>query len=467
MNFYKLFAICKRYIPIIFAVSCFVSCDENTTNPEDEFNVVSISPSNSESNVSVTSSITIVFSNSVDTSTVSLSTIQISDLTGGYFAFTNENKTVTYNPAGNLNYSKSYSVSVKTGIKNTSGKNLQKEFNSSFSTGQSQIPQVNYPLAKDTKWMYHNKVNSTGNLYECDIIFYVADDAKNIGGKTASEIKSIRLSEYGVSSFSDMYLSNDQNNLWKWDDSLQWMKIVGPDMSTSSMDIEWFFALDAKHYSTITPSVGNVTVPAGTFNSLKLYHHYDNYGGSYNPEDVSETIYESHSDGVGLVLSSYSYSYDDNDPQGFDWSYTDTYELTGFNSVSVPSIYTEIEPNHGGIHQNLELPAALKGNVSPNDPGDIVTWNFVTQNPNGQRIIQDLYLFNSATNTTVDFYYQLWWDNKLEIYIMKLTGNQVSLVAKRTASGSETLNLSMNTTYLIGIQALTPYVYNDYTICIK
>src|SRR3569833_2037064 len=88
-----------------------------------------------------------------------------------------------------------------------------------------------------------------------------------------------------------------------------------------------------------------VTVPAGTFNTVEVSHEAS-VTGQYVPADISEKRAEYYADGIGLVSATWSYSYDDNDPQGADTSSTGTISLTGADSGA--ALVKESEPNDAG-----------------------------------------------------------------------------------------------------------------------
>jgi hypothetical protein len=198
---------------------------------------------------------------------------------------------------------------------------------------------------------------------------------------------------------STVYLAQDDDGLLKWMDASpngRWTQVLSAKSATFTGE---FFMAGG-------PSQGNgldvsgpipVTVPAGTFNAVEVSHDAK-VTGQYATADIFESRSEYYADGVGLVSSKWSYSYDDNDPQGTDTSTTGTIDLTAADSGA--AIVKESEPNDAGTTggaQAINIGDVLTGQTRDTDPGQTVTDSNVGVNKNNVRLLQDWYAFQAST----------------------------------------------------------------------
>lgn len=97
--------------------------------------VQSITPADNASDVSLGSSITIVFSESIDISSVDDITVRNNE-TSSNIAFTMDvnGEQIIIDPSSDLNPNTEYAISIPTSLKDMAGNNLQSEFNSTFNT---------------------------------------------------------------------------------------------------------------------------------------------------------------------------------------------------------------------------------------------------------------------------------------------------------------------------------------------
>ena len=88
--------------------------------------ISSVSPSNGATSISVSSDITITFSEAMDSSTINTTNITVSDSNGNFVSgvVSYNNNVATFNPSGDLSYSKYYTISVFTGVKDSAGNAL-------------------------------------------------------------------------------------------------------------------------------------------------------------------------------------------------------------------------------------------------------------------------------------------------------------------------------------------------------
>ncbi|GFE61361.1 Ig-like domain-containing protein [Geobacter sp. AOG2] len=113
----------------------FTTLIPDTTPPT----VLSTSPVSGATSVAVTSAITIVFSESMDPSTITTGTITVAGVSGtvSYDSGTN---TATFTPSSSLNYGTDYTATVSTGVKDLAGNALQASRVWTFTTGQNVTP---------------------------------------------------------------------------------------------------------------------------------------------------------------------------------------------------------------------------------------------------------------------------------------------------------------------------------------
>ena len=100
--------------------------------------VTSTNPSKNQNNVSISGNVAITFSEAMNTSTLTASTIKvkgsISGSHAGSISFSNGDATVTFNPTSDFTFGESVTVTVTTGAKNASDVALSNSFSWSFIT---------------------------------------------------------------------------------------------------------------------------------------------------------------------------------------------------------------------------------------------------------------------------------------------------------------------------------------------
>ena len=98
--------------------------------------VAATTPFNGATNFSVSGDVIITFSESMDSSTVNTSNITLTDSSGNNVSGTvsYSNSIVTLNPSGNLGVSTTYTIIVRTGVKDSAGNPLASNYTASFST---------------------------------------------------------------------------------------------------------------------------------------------------------------------------------------------------------------------------------------------------------------------------------------------------------------------------------------------
>jgi len=106
--------------------------------------VSSVNPVNGAVNASRSADIEIVFSESMDTSTMKAANIMIRDpgnnTISGELTYNTGNKKAVFNPASDLVYNTLYTVTVTTDVKDLAGNNMASQFDSSFRTEPDTTP---------------------------------------------------------------------------------------------------------------------------------------------------------------------------------------------------------------------------------------------------------------------------------------------------------------------------------------
>ncbi|MEE9442698.1 MAG: Ig-like domain-containing protein [candidate division Zixibacteria bacterium] len=109
--------------------------EDEATNPIGDTTpptIISTSPANNATNVPIDAEIHVIFSEAIDTSTISFSTINISPAINGTFGQNGD--TITLTPAVQLSYSTQYSIAITTAVSDISGNKLVSNYIWSFQT---------------------------------------------------------------------------------------------------------------------------------------------------------------------------------------------------------------------------------------------------------------------------------------------------------------------------------------------
>jgi hypothetical protein len=187
-----------------------------------------------------------------------------------------------------------------------------------------------------------------------------------------------------------MYLATTSTSLLKWLTS-GWYEIIAPTSPNSHNT--FFFAGGPANAGPNTQSASSVTVPAGTFTTTLVEHHFKQ-DGQYESVWITEDQWEHYASGTGLVRSQWRISIDDKDPMGADSWNRGTMVLT----TGTPAIGMESEPNDTGSSITpllTTLPAIRIADGDLNDAGELMADTVVQPNKNGFRTIQDWYRFYS------------------------------------------------------------------------
>jgi len=106
--------------------------------------VVSVSPADSTTGISITSNITVEFNDNIDILTVDSSSFSVNNggAVAGAYTYDAQSKTVIFNPAADLLPLTLYTVNLTTGIKNVSGESMAVAYTWSFTTAALLLPDI-------------------------------------------------------------------------------------------------------------------------------------------------------------------------------------------------------------------------------------------------------------------------------------------------------------------------------------
>jgi hypothetical protein len=159
-----------NYLETIFN-SSFTTAEQPDWTPP---NVDSVSPADSDTDIPISTNISVTFSEQMDTGSVQ-SAFSLSDGSNevsGTFSWSGD--TMTFNPSNDLGYSTLYYVTVGTGAKDISGNYLETIFNSSFTTEAEDSNKVTLEWDPNTEpdlagYIIYYGHESTNYLYFIDV----------------------------------------------------------------------------------------------------------------------------------------------------------------------------------------------------------------------------------------------------------------------------------------------------------
>ena len=109
-----------------------------TLGPQVGLKVVSTNPAAGASNVALNTKISATFSAAMDPSTLTLSTFTIDHGVTGSVTYDATAKTATFTPSANLVANTAYTVTIKSGVKDTAGNTLASDYTWGFTTGRDE-----------------------------------------------------------------------------------------------------------------------------------------------------------------------------------------------------------------------------------------------------------------------------------------------------------------------------------------
>jgi hypothetical protein len=315
----------------------------------------------------------------------------------------------------------------------------------------------------------------SSSSFEGDYVLFVVEDVF-LEGKDATKLLLVEIpGTDGSFDTSYTYLAQDGEGLHKCSGPGNSWKTILSSQSLVFTNNTFLLAGGPSYSGSSELSVAQITVPAGTFDTLKVEYHYSSTG-PYAPADIFEDRYEYYAHLIGLAKASWSYNYDDNDPQGTDLFNSGTIELEYMNTGSIPDLFIESEPNDFWSAVSLpsvEIPSVIIGDTLVGDGSEFLVDPNVAQNINGDRVINDWYTFSLTVGQTVTLNMKFeHYDNDVDLYLFQeVPGPSLSYVSRSTNphGEQEEINVILGSgTYYIGIQAwTTPTGRSEYWLSIK
>jgi len=456
----------------LFAISLtLVSCSGDDgpggTGPGDITppSVVSVTPGSGTADVDVATTLVVTFSEPIDAASVDAATIDLApDATraaGVPGTPTVSNSQLTFVPDEPLSHATPYRVEIAATVTDMAANALGDVYVWTFTTAEPPQAPLEVPLAEGNAWLYYGESSgsvwsqygySSSSSEELRVLFveraaaYEGHDGWLVRNYTLDQTVT---TETGLRS-EYFYLDSDVDGLYRAepDDDDGWLNVILFTAANFS-DSSFMLADGPAHSDGTTLGVGSVQVPAGSFQTLTIEHDYTSTG-PYAPEDIFETRYEHYADGVGLVRASWNYSFDDNDPSGFDITAQGYAELIDvMNGPSLPYLAAELEPNDDGgpaASQTFGPFALVTGSVHIDDAGllaydddfDCLDAECILPNIDGAPRLQDWYVLDVATagqyrlDLVYEFYdsdTQVW--NDLDLYVFMELGDGSVVYAAR------------------------------------
>jgi hypothetical protein len=168
-----------RFIAVLFIVVLFVGCRDNRTgghgaSGESVFTIVSTSPADGVAGVATDTVVSAIFSENTDPSTIKNSTFTMSvwgnNVAG---AVSGSGSTATFIPLFPLSDGTLYVVTIKAGVKDTSGNALASDYTWTFTTeGGIQGEEAGDWIKVAAGWEHTMAIKANGTLWACGYNLY-------------------------------------------------------------------------------------------------------------------------------------------------------------------------------------------------------------------------------------------------------------------------------------------------------
>lgn len=442
--------------------------------------VVSTAPTQGQTAVGTNAVVTATFSEAMDASTINGSTFFLEPEVAGAISYSGVTATLT--PAPALSAGTTYTATVTTGARDTAGNPLAESRTWAFTTEAPPVLPAELPLSPGRRWRYEGLdstvvcASSTGcskNRFEGEYFLH-AEGMESWQGREAWRLLYYRLeaapgADPGFRA-TPMYVAQDASGLWQWVHTGSggvWRQVLS--RTSASIDDATFLLIDGPaHGGDIQLEAGTATVPAGSFSTLRAFHEFRETG-QYAPEDIFETRIEHFADDVGVVLGTWDYSFDDNDPAGTDIVSEGVIALTHVDTGPFPDFVADSEPNDTTTGAGAASPFAIAaGDTHIDDPGAVLTdagvgcaSECVFPNANGEKKIQDWYAFELTESRAVriELAFETYTNgqfNDLDLYAFEETGGGPAYIGASTAPEGEQEILAGTLapgTYYLAVQA--------------
>ena len=181
-------------ILLVFGCGLFPSEDSTSTDttPTDTTapTISSTSPSSGANSVSISSNISINFSEEMDSSTINSTNITVADnngnAVGGVVSY--NNNFAIFNPSTDLNFSTTYAITVSTGVKDSAGNALASSYNWNFTSANAAPKAIATGYQDNCALFDNNTIRCWGN-----------NDAGQLGDGTTDD-RATPITVSGISS---------------------------------------------------------------------------------------------------------------------------------------------------------------------------------------------------------------------------------------------------------------------------
>jgi hypothetical protein len=456
---------------------------EDTTPPS----IASLSPLDGQTGVRVDATIEVRFSEAVGSGSIGPSSLTLSGGMSGTVSASGQSAVL--DPAGDLEYSTTYTATVRGTVTDAAGNALGSDRSWSFTTEAAPAPPFSMAFSAGKLWHYSVAWNRTVVSSSTGVrttqfrgqAVLVADRDTQWMGRSAWRLLRHDIEDVpGDRPFSRevIYVSEDSEGLSSWVANASggtWRRILST--TSASFSNNHFLMAGDPRGPTTAMSVSQVSGQAGSFATLRaLVDH--RVTGQYVPEDIFETRMEHYADGVGLVRASWDFDFDDNDPAASDVFEEGAIELIAVSAQS-PSIAWDSEPNDGpgASAQALTRAGIAEGDVAVSDPGTLINHPSVHANASGQPLLQDWYRFTLSSGAAVrmDLTYEkytngAWNDVDLYLFAEGAGGAPAFLASSNSAEGEdERISGQLPAgTYYLAVQAWrTPTGPVEYSLLLR
>jgi hypothetical protein len=390
--------------------------------------------------------VTATFSEAMDPATINTTTFSLSGGVTGTVSFAGQ--TATFTPTANLSPGTSYTATITTGAADVAGNSLAQNHSWTFATAAAAVPAVEVPLAEGKRWRYQGldstiivapstgvtKVKFSGEY------FVHVEGQEQWEGRSAWRTTVYKLAELPAEgpglTVTVEHLFQGPQGLERWfatGNGGNWRTILSRTSSAYG-NSTFLLVQGPTHEDDMSLSPASVTVPAGSYSTVRALHEYRETG-QFATRDIFETRTEDYANAVGLVAGRWDYSFDDNDPAVGDIVSKGEILLTHIDNGPFPDFIAEVEPNDASPTATAAPAVALvRGGTAIGDAGTILTdaevgctEQCIFPNNNGEKRIQDWYrlTLTGAKTVNIDLTYETFTGgsfNDLDLYVFAEQG---------------------------------------------
>ncbi len=353
--------------------------------------VSSTSPANGATGIAINSTISATFSEAMDASTITTATFTIAGITG---TVTYSGTTATFTPSSNLAYNTTYTATITTGVRDTSGNAMASNYSWNFTTGgvaTSTIADSGPSWSPDgTKIAFVSNRDGNNEIYvmnadgtnQTRLTYNNADDIQPSwspdGTKIAFRTYRDGNSEVYVMNADGTNLVNLTNNLDNYDGEPRWSpdgsKIVFSSWRSGAADI-WVMNSDGTNPLQLTYGLW-ASNPAWSPDGTRIAFSYRGNISVMNADGTNQTTILS----VGCCISPYvgSWSPDGTKIAIFSDRFDGNFEIYTINSDGTNRV--RLTNNSASDTEPSWSPSAAKIAFGTNRDGN---YEIYTMNPDG------------------------------------------------------------------------------------